>query len=189
MVVIMATAMVMASEINVKAKVHGYYLPSNTKSIHEWFHPEFAQKNHRCVSVFVVPGDSAIELGQIVDRGLRYALLHNKGNNWRPTQKACEIFQLNLEQVSIWDYFSHRKHALMNDMDKTLDDANIQMDQDVVPRDSAIELGQIVDRSLSYLCCEDNYLLCQASIDLAGNSSSMNSRSQIRENCLQNDAS
>lgn len=34
-------------------------------------------------------------------------------------------------QVYIWDYFSHRKHALMNDMEKTLDDANIQMDQDV----------------------------------------------------------
>ncbi|KAI3807605.1 hypothetical protein L1987_23536 [Smallanthus sonchifolius] len=39
-------------------------------------------------------------------------------------KKACEIFQLNLEQVSISDY------ALMNDLDKTLDDANIQMDQD-----------------------------------------------------------
>ncbi|KAJ0820588.1 putative ubiquitinyl hydrolase 1 [Helianthus annuus] len=47
-------------------------------------------------------------------------------------KKACEIFQLNSEQVSIWDYFSHRKHALMNDMDKTLEDANIQMDQDIL---------------------------------------------------------
>ncbi|KAK3031828.1 hypothetical protein RJ639_035965 [Escallonia herrerae] len=47
-------------------------------------------------------------------------------------RKACEIFDLNSEQVCIWDYFSHRKHALMNDMDKTLDDANIQMDQDIL---------------------------------------------------------
>ncbi|CAI9298565.1 unnamed protein product [Lactuca saligna] len=47
-------------------------------------------------------------------------------------KKACEIFQLNSEQVSIWDYYSHRKHALMNDLDKTLDDANIQMDQDIL---------------------------------------------------------
>ncbi|XP_022765626.1 ubiquitin carboxyl-terminal hydrolase 5 isoform X4 [Durio zibethinus] len=45
-------------------------------------------------------------------------------------RRACEIFYLDLEQVSIWDYYGHRKHALMNDMDKTLDDANIQMDQD-----------------------------------------------------------
>ncbi|KAK9092099.1 hypothetical protein Syun_027010 [Stephania yunnanensis] len=36
------------------------------------------------------------------------------------------------EQICIWDYYGHRKHALMNDMDKTLDDANIQMDQDIL---------------------------------------------------------
>ncbi|GMY19689.1 ubiquitin carboxyl-terminal hydrolase 5 isoform X1, partial [Fagus crenata] len=47
-------------------------------------------------------------------------------------RKACEIFDLNLEQVCIWDYYGRRKHALMNDMDKTLDDANIQMDQDIL---------------------------------------------------------
>ncbi|XP_010267703.1 PREDICTED: ubiquitin carboxyl-terminal hydrolase 5 isoform X2 [Nelumbo nucifera] len=47
-------------------------------------------------------------------------------------RRACEIFDLSLEQASIWDYYGHRKHALMNDMDKTLDDANIQMDQDIL---------------------------------------------------------
>ncbi|XVE68508.1 hypothetical protein DITRI_Ditri09bG0073600 [Diplodiscus trichospermus] len=47
-------------------------------------------------------------------------------------RRACEIFCLNMEQVCIWDYYGHRKHALMNDMDKTLDDANIQMDQDIL---------------------------------------------------------
>ncbi|KAL6499955.1 ubiquitin-specific protease [Orobanche gracilis] len=47
-------------------------------------------------------------------------------------RRACEIFDLTPKQVSIWDYFSHQKHALMNDMDKTLDDANIQMDQDIL---------------------------------------------------------
>ncbi|KAL6338449.1 hypothetical protein AAG906_020539 [Vitis piasezkii] len=47
-------------------------------------------------------------------------------------RRACDIFDLNMEQVCIWDYYGHRKHALMNDMDKTLDDANIQTDQDVL---------------------------------------------------------
>ncbi|OMP02010.1 Peptidase C19, ubiquitin carboxyl-terminal hydrolase 2, partial [Corchorus capsularis] len=47
-------------------------------------------------------------------------------------RRACEIFYLNSEQVCIWDYYGHRKHALMNDMDKTLDDANLQMDQDIL---------------------------------------------------------
>ncbi|KAL6549259.1 ubiquitin-specific protease [Orobanche hederae] len=45
-------------------------------------------------------------------------------------RRACEIYDLTPKQVSIWDYFSHQKHALMTDMEKTLDDANIQMDQD-----------------------------------------------------------
>ncbi|PIA50657.1 hypothetical protein AQUCO_01200104v1 [Aquilegia coerulea] len=47
-------------------------------------------------------------------------------------KKACEIFEFNLDQVCIWDYYGHRKHALMNDLDKTLDDANLQMDQDIL---------------------------------------------------------
>ncbi|KAI6696953.1 hypothetical protein NL676_017072 [Syzygium grande] len=47
-------------------------------------------------------------------------------------RRACEIFDLNSEQVCIWDYYGHRKHALMNDMNRTLDDANIQMDQDIL---------------------------------------------------------
>ncbi|GKB20757.1 ubiquitin carboxyl-terminal hydrolase 5 [Tanacetum coccineum] len=36
------------------------------------------------------------------------------------------------KKVRIWDYFSHRKHSLMNDLDKMLDHANIQMDQDIL---------------------------------------------------------
>ncbi|KAK4758907.1 hypothetical protein SAY87_020208 [Trapa incisa] len=47
-------------------------------------------------------------------------------------KRACKIFDLNSEQVCIWDYYGHRKHALMTDLDRTLDDANIQMDQDIL---------------------------------------------------------
>ncbi|OVA10566.1 Ubiquitin carboxyl-terminal hydrolases family 2 [Macleaya cordata] len=47
-------------------------------------------------------------------------------------RRACEVFDLNMEQISIWDYYGHRKHDLMNNMDTTLDDANIQMDQDIL---------------------------------------------------------
>ncbi|XP_016161774.1 ubiquitin carboxyl-terminal hydrolase 5 isoform X4 [Arachis ipaensis] len=63
--------------------------------------------------------------------------ISKKRNFWQETigqlhRKACEIFDLPLDQVCIWDYYSRRKNALMNDMDKTLDDANIQMDQDIL---------------------------------------------------------
>ncbi|KAH7511707.1 hypothetical protein FEM48_Zijuj12G0011200 [Ziziphus jujuba var. spinosa] len=47
-------------------------------------------------------------------------------------RRACEIFDLKAEQVCIWDFYGRQKHALMNDMDKTLDDANVQMDQDIL---------------------------------------------------------
>ncbi|KAK1412698.1 hypothetical protein QVD17_34157 [Tagetes erecta] len=57
-------------------------------------------------------------------------------------RKACEIFGLNLDEVNIWDYYGRRKHALLNDLDKTLDDVNIQMNQDI--------LVEVVDHSGSY---------------------------------------
>ncbi|KAL8146755.1 ubiquitin carboxyl-terminal hydrolase 5 [Apium graveolens] len=47
-------------------------------------------------------------------------------------RKACEIYGLTTEQTCIWDYFGHRKHALMNDLDKSLEDVNIQMNQDIL---------------------------------------------------------
>ncbi|KAK6937919.1 Peptidase C19, ubiquitin carboxyl-terminal hydrolase [Dillenia turbinata] len=56
-------------------------------------------------------------------------------------KRACEIFDINPEQVCIWDYYGHQKHALMNDMDKTLDDANIQMDQDILVEVNATMSG------------------------------------------------
>ncbi|XP_059659946.1 ubiquitin carboxyl-terminal hydrolase 5 isoform X1 [Cornus florida] len=56
-------------------------------------------------------------------------------------RRACEIFDLNSEQVCIWDYFSHRKHASLYEMDKTLDDANIQMDQDILVEVDNVNTG------------------------------------------------
>ncbi|XP_021893354.1 ubiquitin carboxyl-terminal hydrolase 5 isoform X2 [Carica papaya] len=47
-------------------------------------------------------------------------------------RRVCEIFYLNLEQVRVWDYYGQKKYALMNDMDRTLDDSNLQMDQDIL---------------------------------------------------------
>ncbi|KAM6547259.1 hypothetical protein CsatB_018935 [Cannabis sativa] len=62
-------------------------------------------------------------------------------------RRACEIFDLNIEQVCIWDYYGRRKHALMNDMEKTLDDANIQMDQDIL-----VEVLNHVNTTVSGSC-------------------------------------
>lgn len=47
-------------------------------------------------------------------------------------RRVCEIFDLDSEQIRIYDYYGKKKHALPTDMDKTLDDANIQMDQEIL---------------------------------------------------------
>ncbi|XP_024031099.1 ubiquitin carboxyl-terminal hydrolase 5 isoform X2 [Morus notabilis] len=59
-------------------------------------------------------------------------------------RRACQIFDLNVEQVFIWDFYGRRKHGLMIDMDRTLDDANIQMDQDIL-----VEVLNNVDNTVS----------------------------------------
>ncbi|KAL5546774.1 hypothetical protein UlMin_006461 [Ulmus minor] len=69
----------------------------------------------------------------MVPKGDRSSIRISKKETIRELhRRACETFDLNLEQVRIWDYYARRKHAMMNDMDKTLDDANIQMDQDIL---------------------------------------------------------
>ncbi|EXC30681.1 Ubiquitin carboxyl-terminal hydrolase 5 [Morus notabilis] len=62
-------------------------------------------------------------------------------------RRACQIFDLNVEQVFIWDFYGRRKHGLMIDMDRTLDDANIQMDQDIL-----VEVLNNVDNTVSGSC-------------------------------------
>ncbi|PUZ44791.1 hypothetical protein GQ55_8G152100 [Panicum hallii var. hallii] len=47
-------------------------------------------------------------------------------------KKACEAFDLIPDEVCIWDYYGRTKHTLMDNLEKTLDDANIQMDQDIL---------------------------------------------------------
>ncbi|KAL3531018.1 hypothetical protein ACH5RR_010340 [Cinchona calisaya] len=87
-------------------------------------------------------------------------------------KRACEIFDLNPDQVCIWDYFSHRKHALMNDMEKTLDDANVQMDQDILVEVIDNNTGSITN-SLNENGAADNGTLAfvepsQSSFSIAG---------------------
>ncbi|XP_004303326.1 PREDICTED: ubiquitin carboxyl-terminal hydrolase 5 isoform X2 [Fragaria vesca subsp. vesca] len=56
-------------------------------------------------------------------------------------KRACEIFDLIPDQVCIWDFYGRKRHALMTDIDKTLDDANIQMDQDILVEVLSLDNG------------------------------------------------
>lgn len=47
-------------------------------------------------------------------------------------QRASELLNLGSEQIRIWDYYGKIKHGLMNDPKQTLEDADIQMDHEVL---------------------------------------------------------
>eukprot|EP00268_Persea_americana_P027801 TRINITY_DN27076_c0_g1_i2.p1 TRINITY_DN27076_c0_g1~~TRINITY_DN27076_c0_g1_i2.p1 ORF type:complete len:926 (-),score=172.52 TRINITY_DN27076_c0_g1_i2:429-3206(-) len=46
--------------------------------------------------------------------------------------RVCSLLKLDQRKIRIWDYFSKRKHALLTDFDQTLEEAQIQMDQDIL---------------------------------------------------------
>lgn len=47
-------------------------------------------------------------------------------------QRARELFNLGSEPIRIWDYFGKTKQGLMNDPKQTLQDAEIQMDHEIL---------------------------------------------------------
>ncbi|KAH7295005.1 hypothetical protein KP509_27G028200 [Ceratopteris richardii] len=47
-------------------------------------------------------------------------------------QRARELLNLGSEQIRIWDYYGKIKQSLMNDPKQTLEDADIQMDHEVL---------------------------------------------------------
>ncbi|XP_068635943.1 ubiquitin carboxyl-terminal hydrolase 9-like [Aristolochia californica] len=44
----------------------------------------------------------------------------------------CKQYNLDQEKVHIWDYFQKKKNAILNNFDQTLDEAQLQMDQDIL---------------------------------------------------------
>ncbi|XP_050388033.1 ubiquitin carboxyl-terminal hydrolase 5 isoform X1 [Argentina anserina] len=67
-------------------------------------------------------------------------------------RRACEIFDLSPEQVCIWDFYGRKQQALMTDIDKTLDDANIQMDQDILVEVLSLDNGTRPSGCTSSVC-------------------------------------
>ncbi|XP_078441070.1 ubiquitin-specific protease 5 [Wolffia australiana] len=90
-------------------------------------------------------------------------------------RKACEIFDLLSEQVSIWDYYGQHKHTLMDNMDKTLDDSNIQMDQEILVEEyndgsmhsrcmSSVQDNGFIDKDATHMLLEPS----RSSLSVAG---------------------
>ncbi|KAF8379919.1 hypothetical protein HHK36_027384 [Tetracentron sinense] len=46
--------------------------------------------------------------------------------------RVCTLREIEQEKAHIWDYFNKRKHSMLSVSDRTLDEANLQMDQDIL---------------------------------------------------------
>ncbi|CAM0873691.1 unnamed protein product [Alopecurus aequalis] len=91
-------------------------------------------------------------------------------------KKACEVFDLVPDEVCIWDYYGRTKHALMDNSEKTLEDASIQMDQDIL-----VEVTADANGSLDGGCMiQENDYFERASTSLkAGDSKSVFSNENL----------
>ncbi|KAM0861203.1 hypothetical protein ACQ4PT_046041 [Festuca glaucescens] len=76
-------------------------------------------------------------------------------------KKACEVFDLVPDEVYIWDYYGRTKHALMDNLEKTLEDANIQMDQDILVEVTANANGSLDGGCMSSIQ-ENDYFECRS---------------------------
>lgn len=47
-------------------------------------------------------------------------------------EKACKICNVEMEKARIWDYFNKKKHSVLTDSAKTLEESNLQMEQDIL---------------------------------------------------------
>ncbi|GJN25107.1 hypothetical protein PR202_gb12894 [Eleusine coracana subsp. coracana] len=75
------------------------------------------------------------------------------------------------QQVCIWDYYNRTKHTLMDNLEKTLDDANIQMDQDILVEITADANGSLDGGCMSLV--KGNAFFDQESDSLFSNASKL----------------
>ncbi|KAK3118773.1 hypothetical protein QOZ80_9BG0707130 [Eleusine coracana subsp. coracana] len=86
-------------------------------------------------------------------------------------KKACCVFNLIPDEVCIWDYYNRTKHTLMDNLEKTLDDANIQMDQDILVEITADANGSLDGGCMSLV--KGNAFFDQESDSLFSNASKL----------------
>ncbi|CAN6466305.1 unnamed protein product [Victoria cruziana] len=58
--------------------------------------------------------------------------MSRKGTVRELYNKVSEILKLDLQKIRLWDYFNKTKSALLSELDRTLGDSNMQMDQDIL---------------------------------------------------------
>ncbi|KAE8722454.1 Ubiquitin carboxyl-terminal hydrolase 10 [Hibiscus syriacus] len=108
------------------------------EKLHEWYKggPALPRKMilqgvyHRNFDVEVYP--LCLNLIDSRDESQSVILLSRKALVSELFQKACALRGIEQNKVHIWDYFNKRKHAQLFASNKTLEESNLHMDQDIL---------------------------------------------------------
>ncbi|KAK8685100.1 hypothetical protein V6N13_041109 [Hibiscus sabdariffa] len=108
------------------------------EKLHEWYKggPALPRKMilqgvyHRNFDVEVYP--LCLKLIDSRDESQSVIWLSRKASVSELFQKVCALRGIEQDKVRIWDYFNKRKHAQLFASNKSLEESNLQMDQDIL---------------------------------------------------------
>lgn len=132
------------------------------KKLQEWYKggPEIPRKviseGSNSISFRVEVYPLILKLIDSRDYSQRIIIMSRKDSVRELYNKVCTLLKLDQAQVSIWDYFNKKKHTLLINYNGTLEEAAMQMDQEIL-----LELKV------------DDLLSSTSGMDLTGNSMAM----------------
>ncbi|MBA0718816.1 hypothetical protein Golax_006544 [Gossypium laxum] len=108
------------------------------EKLHGWYKggPELPRKMilqgvyHKKFDVEVYP--LCLKLVDSRDESQSTIWLSRKASLTELFQKVCAVKGIEQDKVRIWDYFNKRKYAQLSVSNKTLEESNLQMDQDIL---------------------------------------------------------
>ncbi|KAG4117608.1 hypothetical protein ERO13_D12G242700v2 [Gossypium hirsutum] len=108
------------------------------EKLHGWYKggPELPRKMilqgvyHKKFDVEVYP--LCLKLVDSRDESQSTIWLSRKASLTELFQKVCALKGIEQDKVRIWDYFNKRKYAQLSVSNKTLEESNLQMDQDIL---------------------------------------------------------
>ncbi|KAK8915991.1 Ubiquitin carboxyl-terminal hydrolase 9 [Platanthera zijinensis] len=129
------------------------------KMLQEWYKggPEIPRKvisegiNSKSFRVEVYP--LILKLIVARDNSQRIIMMSRKASVKDLYNEVCKLLKLDQAEVSLWDYFNSKKNALLDNCNYTLEEAQLQMDQEI-----------LLERKV------DGFLSSSLGMDLTGNS-------------------
>lgn len=105
------------------------------KKLHEWYNggPEIPRKlisEGISKSLIVEVYPLCLKLANAKDISQRTITLSRKASVRELYKLVCTLCKI--EQVDIWDYYDKKKQKLLNNFDETLQEAQLQMDQEIL---------------------------------------------------------